>query len=58
MAEGEPAQARGCDDAPQGGVVEREHAAQPGVEHQRLVAEHQELVEGEAGGRRDLRHVG
>jgi hypothetical protein len=28
------------------------------VEEQRLVAEHEELVEGEAGGRGDLRHEG
>ena len=28
------------------------------MEHQRLVAEHEELVEGEAGRRNDLRHMG
>ena len=39
-------------------AVEREHLAQAGVEHQRLVAEDQELVEGEAGGRGDVRHKG
>ena len=34
---------------------EREHPAQAGVEQQRLVAQDEELVEGEAGGRRDRR---
>ena len=37
---------------------EREHLPQAGVEQQRLVAEDEELVEGEAGRRRDLRHEG
>ena len=41
-----------------GVAVEREHLPQPGVEHQRLVAEDEELVEGEAGRRRDVRHEG
>ena len=39
-------------------AVERKHLAQAGVEHQRLVAEDEELVEGEAGGRGDVRHIG
>ena len=58
MAEGDPAQALGRDDAADGVAVERKHLAQAGVEHQRLVAEHEELVEGEAGGRGDVRHEG
>ena len=37
---------------------EREHAAGPGVEEQRLVGVDQELVEGEPGRRRDLGHEG
>ena len=58
MAEGDPAQALGRNDAAKRVAVERKHLAQAGVEHQRLVAEDEELVEGEAGGRGDVRHVG
>jgi hypothetical protein len=58
MAERDPAQALGRDDAAKRVAVERKHLAQTGVEHQRLVAEDEKLVEGEAGGRGDVRHVG
>ena len=58
MAEGDPAQALGRNEAAHGVAVERKHLAQAGVEHQRLVAEDEELVEGEAGRRGDVRHEG
>ena len=37
-----------------GVAIERKHLAQSGVEHERLVAEDEELVEGEAGRRGDV----
>ena len=58
MAEGDPAQLLRRQDARQCLAVEREHLAQAGVEHQRLVAHDEELVEGEAGRRRDVGHKG
>ena len=58
VAEGDPAQPFGRDEPADGLADEREHPPQAGVEQQRLVPEDEELVEGEAGGRRDLRHEG
>jgi hypothetical protein len=48
VAEGDPAQPLGRDEAGEGRADKREHAAQAGVEEQRLFPEHEELVEGEA----------
>src|SRR5262249_10899935 len=58
MAECDPAKALRREDAADGIAVQREHLSQAGVKHQRRVAHHHELVEGEAGRRRDVGHVG
>ena len=58
MAEGDPAQPLRRDNAGDGAAIKGEHAAQAGMEDQRVIAQHQELVEGEAGGRPDIRHKG
>jgi hypothetical protein len=58
MAERHPAQLFGRYDAGERLAVERKHLTQAGVEHQRLVAEDEELVESEACRRRDIRHEG
>ena len=55
MPEGDPAQPLGGHDAREGVAIERKHLAQSRVEHERLVAEDEELVEGEAGRRGDVR---
>jgi hypothetical protein len=58
MAERDPAQALDLDDLGDRLAVERKHLMQAGVEQQRLLAAHKEGVEGKAGRRRDLRHIG
>ena len=54
----DPAQLFGRDDAAQRVAVKRKHLAQTSVKHHWLIAEHQELVEDEAGGQGDVWHVG
>jgi len=56
VAEGNPAQLFRCDDAAESCTREREHLAESGMEQQRLVTQNEELVEREAGGRRNLGH--
>ena len=58
MAEADPAQLLRSDDTRERRANERKHAPETSVEQQRLVAEDEELVEGESGGRGDLRHEG
>ena len=58
MAVGDPAQSLGRDDPAERFAVERKHLAQASVKHQRLVAEDEELVEGKARRRGDVRHIG
>ena len=58
VAEGDPAQPFRRNDAAHAIAVEREHLAQAGVEHQRLVSEHEKLIEDKAGRRGDVRHEG
>jgi hypothetical protein len=58
VAEGDPAQALHRHDPRHSLAVQGEHAAQPGVEQQRLTAHDEERVEGESGRRGDVRHKG
>jgi hypothetical protein len=58
MAEADPAQPLERDEAGDCVAHGREQTAMAGVEEQGLVAEHQILVEGEAGRRRDLGDIG
>src|SRR3546814_10649480 len=58
MAEADPAQPLDRHDPRDRRGHRIEHAPGAAVEQQRLLRLHQELVEGEAGGRRDLRHKG
>ena len=55
MAECDPTQALDRNDAAQCIAIERKHSSETGMEHQRLVAENQKLIEGEACGRSDVR---
>src|SRR5215470_4121379 len=57
MAECDPTQAFGRHDAAQCAAIDSKHFSQTGVEHQRLVAENEELIEGKAGGGRNVRHI-
>src|SRR6516162_6808856 len=57
MAERDPTQALSRHDAAQCVVIDRKHFSKTGMEHQRLVAENQKLIEGEAGRWRNVRHI-
>jgi hypothetical protein len=58
VAERDPAQLLGRNEAAQRVTRERKHLPQSGVKQQRLVADDEELIEGEARRRRDVRHEG
>ena len=58
MAEADPAQALDRHDLGHGLGDQRKHRARPAMEEQRHLGIDQELVEGEAGGRRHLRQPG
>jgi hypothetical protein len=57
MAEADPAQLFDRDEPPDRLRQRREHAAQPAMEQHRLVGADEEMIEGEAGRRRDVGHV-
>src|SRR5262249_18790555 len=58
MTRPDPAQTLWRRDASQGVAIEMKHFSKTGVKHQRFVAQHKKLIEGETGGRRDVRHIG
>jgi hypothetical protein len=57
MAESDPAQLLDRDEPPDRLRQRRKHLAQPAVKQHRFVGADEEVIEGEAGGRRDLGNV-